>query len=889
MQLRSLYARAVIALFALSLALPGAALADDGAVQAPADIPSTADSAVAVNDTPQLWFVELASPPSVEGTDPATLAAEQQAFRTAASRAGVSFTERFAFSTLWNGLSIQVAASDLAKLQRVDGVKALWPVTTVALPPVTTPQEDPDLLTALAMTGADVAQSELGLSGAGVRVGVIDTGIDYAHPDLGGCSAIGPSCRVVTGFDFVGDAYNADDPLHNTPVPDPDPQDCLTAGANGGHGTHVAGIVGANGAVKGVAPGVVFGAYRVFGCNGSTTADVIIAALERALADSMQVVNMSLGASRQWPRYPTAVASDRLVNKGVTVVAAIGNDAAQGVYAASAPGVGSKVIGVASFDNTNQNVPAFTISPDNRKVGYLSAVGAPPAPLDGTSPMKRTGTKTTPNDACSTLAAGSLTGKIALIRRGGCGFFGFFVKASNAQAAGAIGVVLYNNLTTGLVTPNVVGATPITIPVVFVTKIDGELINDRLAAGPVDLTWTAQVVSLPNPTGGKISSFSSFGLAPDLTLKPDIGAPGGFIRSTFPVVKGSYATLSGTSMSSPHVAGAAALLLEALPHTPSQAVRTILQNSADPRTSGATGFTSSLDNVHRQGAGMLKIDRAVQATTRIEPGKLSLGESESGPATRTLTLTNNDGADATYVLSHAPALSTTGSTFAPMLTTGFASVTFSQLAVPVTSVTVPAGASVGVDVTVTANPALADRSQYGGYLVFTPQAGGNPLRVPYAGFKGDYQSIQALVPTPCGFPWIAKAGGTTTCTTSPALSVSGFTKQTAGSFTMAGTDIVHVIVHLDHPVRRVRAEVFDANTGQSFHRAFDFQYVGRNSSATSFYDLPWDGITVGGNKTYTVPNGDYVIVLTIQKALGDDNNPADFETWTSPRLTIARP
>ena len=98
------------------------------------------------------------------------------------------------------------------------------------------------------------------------------------------------------------------------PKPDKYPDDCQ------GHGTHVAGIVGANGTIKGVAPQVTFGAYRVFGCDGSTDTDIILAALERAKHDGMDVVNMSLGAGFQsWPTYPTSVASDRLWKRGIVV------------------------------------------------------------------------------------------------------------------------------------------------------------------------------------------------------------------------------------------------------------------------------------------------------------------------------------------------------------------------------------------------------------------------------------------------------------------------------------------------------------------------------------------------------------------------------------------
>ena len=143
------------------------------------------------------------------------------------------------------------------------------------------------------------------------------------------------------------------------------------------------------------------------------------------------------------------------------------------------------------------------------------------------------------------------------------------------------------------------------------------------------MTWTDQSDSFPAPTGGLISSFSSYGLSPDLSLKPDIGAPGGSIYSTYPLELGGYATLSGTSMASPHTAGAAALMLEAHPHTPSNGMRTILQNSADPKAWGGNPGLGFLDNVHRQGAGMLDIDDAILATTKVEPGKLALGRASS--------------------------------------------------------------------------------------------------------------------------------------------------------------------------------------------------------------------------------------------------------------------
>lgn len=848
----------LLALLAMALSLP--ALAQEEV--SPNEATEAASSAEAmVNETPQLWFVELASPPATDGTSLTTLESEHGAFRAAARKAGLLAEERFAFKTLWNGFSLRIDPSQLALLERIDGVKEIYPVAEVLPDQVAADEAVPELATALAMTGADFAQNNLGLTGDGIRVAVMDTGIDYNHPDLGGC--FGPGCRVATGWDFVGDAFSGP---ASTPVPDPDPDDC------NGHGTHVSGIVGASpagpGGVKGVAPSVTFGAYRVFGCAGSTTADIMIAAMERALADDMQVLNMSIGSAFQWPQYPTAQASDRLVNKGVAVVASIGNSGTNGLYSAGAPGLGKKVIGVASFDNSHVRLATFTITPDNMSIGYGPAAGAPAPPTFGSFLMARTGTSTTPNDACAPLPAGSLTGKVALIRRGTCTFY---AKSRNAQLAGAAAVVLYNN-TAGRFSPTVAGTPAVTIPVVAISGTEGVLINSRLAAGPVTMTWTNTQGSFLNPTGGLISDFSSYGLSPDLSVKPDIGAPGGLIRSTWPLEQGAYATISGTSMSSPHTAGGVALLLEARPNTPSNAVRSILQNSADPKNWWGNPGLGFLDNVHRQGAGMLDIPGAVLSTVTVEPGKLSLGESEAGPSVRTLTITNNGTDAVTFDLSHSPALATGSNTFAPSFFASFASAAFSA-----SSVTVPAGGTATVDVTLTAPAGLANRGQYGGYIVLTPQGGGAAYRVPYAGLKGDYQSILVLNPAASGFG-------------NPILRSSlTFGPNDPVTLTDPANNPAWVLLHLDHQVRQLRMEVFDANSGQAWHRAFDEGYVGRNSTSTGFFSLPFDGVTVNGRKLNVLPDGQYVIKLSVLKALGDAANPAHSETWTSPVITIDRP
>jgi minor extracellular serine protease Vpr len=848
------------------LSLACVALASADAPQL-GSVPVAAASDHAVDETPSAWFVELAGRPLADGGQRGQLRNEHAAFRRAARAAGLGIAERHAYESLFNGFSLELPPAEVTALARLPGVVAIYPVETYALPDFD-PEFGPQMSTALAMTGASIARDELGLDGSGIRVAIMDTGIDIDHPDFGGNgvphanSTPFPNAKIVAGYDFVGDAYSG--PAGGTPPsPGGRPDDC------NGHGTHVAGIVAADGTVQGVAPKALLGSYRVFGCSGNTSADIMLAAMERALEDGMQVLNMSIGASFQWPGYPTAKAADRLVNKGMTVVASIGNSGGSGIYAAGAPGVGDKVIGVASFDNSHMQLRVFTITPDGSEIGYTNATGAPPAPLAGNALLARTGSASSNDDACAELPAGSLANRIALIRRGGCTFH---EKASNAQAAGATGVVLYNNIA-GRINPTVAGEPAITIPVVAISDSEGLLIDSRLQAGEVELGWTDRSAAFPSPTGGLISGFSSFGLTYELGVKPDIGGPGGQIHSTYPLERGGFATISGTSMSAPHVAGTVALLLQAAPNTSSQAVRTVLQNSAEPKPWNGNPGLGFLDQVHRQGAGMVRIDRAVLATTRVEPGKLALGEGQAGVTEHTLTIENNAAHAVTYTPSFVNATSTGPNSFAPTVHLSNASVAFASSAV-----TVAAGGSASL--TVSVSPATGPLGGiYGGYIVLTPDDDGQVVRVPFAGYIGDYQARQVLAPTASGFPWLARRDE------------SGYVNQPDGdSFSMIDADNrPYFLVHFAHGVAHLRITVEDAVSGKQWHRAFDQKEIARNSSATGFYAIGWDGVTRAGNKTYTVPNGQYTVQLSVLKALGDADEPSHWEHWSSPVITIARP
>jgi len=238
----------------------------------------------------------------------------------------------------------------------------------------------------------------------------------------------------------------------------------------------------------------------------------------------------------------------------------------------------------------------------------------------------------------------------------------------------------------------------------------------------------------------------------------------------------------------------------------------------------------------------------------------------------------------TYTLGHQPALSTGPNTFTPTFFNSFATVTFSA-----PSITLGGdhdgddedddgdGASVAVTIT---PPAPDSVRLFGGYITFTPSDGGPVLRVPYAGYHGDYQAIVALAPTPFGFPWLA------------ALNGPSFVNQPRGAtFSLRGDDIPFLVFHLDHQVRSLTMEAIDVATGRSAGFADVEEFLGRNSAATTFFAVPWDGTTMrrAGGRTRPVPNGTYRIESAVLKALGDPRNPAHVEHWTSPDIVISRP
>ncbi|KAF9438659.1 hypothetical protein BGZ76_006032 [Entomortierella beljakovae] len=582
---------------------------------------------------PDAYLIEFTSEPGSPGaaTELSTFLANISALK--------SVTIRQKLTTLIHGVSVHVKDPiDLSIIMGWDSIKRVTQLTIVSPPKQVQPEQvqpkqNPLVTSSLEMTGASRVHSELGIKGRGIKVGVIDTGVDYTHPALGGC--FGKGCRVFVGYDFVGDKYNGS----NTPNPKGDPKDCK------GHGTHVAGIIGAsNEIITGVAPDVQLGAYKIMGCDGNTNDDIILAALERAIADGMDVINISLGETNGWTNNPVARAISKVKKFGVMVTVSHGNDNAMGLFSSNYIGVGKSVLTVASLMNSKTVGRFFSISPDPN----IAAMNGTDLSL-GCEPFK-----------------GDLTGKILLVSRGICTFE---LKGRHAVDRGAAGIIFANNVPGSPATP---AMGPLTIPAPSITQEAGRKLFEKLksnskelgeyTSGDVTVFFSPDEEFISNPAAKSVSTFSSFGINNDLFIKPDIGAPGENIFSTWVMKNGSYNTISGTSMSSPHVAGALALTLQHYRNLTGSKARVkwsvverifnIFHNTAEPshvfmnhtpfdvltppKAPPSDAENTIIESIAKQGSGLLNVYRAITSLRSLfsiskNDGELDESTEESVP------------------------------------------------------------------------------------------------------------------------------------------------------------------------------------------------------------------------------------------------------------------
>ncbi|MDE2091614.1 MAG: S8 family serine peptidase [Gammaproteobacteria bacterium] len=527
-----------------------------------------------------------------------------------------------------NGIMAKVKLRDLPQIRQLPGVEAV----TQVLP------QTPTLEQSVPWIGAPEVWSEFG-DGAGVRVAIIDTGIDYTHADFGGSGnpadfaannpniiepGTFPTAKVVDGYDFAGATYNANNPS-SVPTPDPDPLDEV------GHGTHVAGIAAGEGVGStigsGVAKGASLYAYKIFGDGGGST-NLTSLAIERALDpnqdgnvdDHVDVINMSLGSDFSGPDDPSAISANNAAALGVIVVASAGN-AGNIPYVTGAPAVAPNAISVAA-SVTGGLVLALQVNAPAAIAGKYEAVEAAITPKLASTGDKNGGLVVSqPLLGCSPLTnAPAMSGNLALIQRGTCNFS---VKILNAQAAGAIGVVVFNNVPGAPITMGGSSA-GITIPAEMISLGDGTLIASTISGSPGTGTIGADITT-NTKYGDTLASFTSRGPGQNNSqFKPDVTAPGVAIVSALVGSGNGAVALSGTSMASPHVAGVAALLRPIFPTLEPTDIKALIQNSAVTANANGIGSDSPYP-LALQGTGVVRADRAANLTSFAEPGGVSFG------------------------------------------------------------------------------------------------------------------------------------------------------------------------------------------------------------------------------------------------------------------------
>lgn len=485
---------------------------------------------------------------------------------------------------------------------------------------------------------------DLGISGQGMKVGIIDTGIDYTHAMFGGAGTAEaykaidpaqpapgyPSAKIVGGIDLVGTVYDSGsgDYSKHIPVPDENPLD------EGGHGSHVAGTVAGIGdgqqTYSGVAPDALLYAIKVFGADGSTGDAVVVAALEFSadpnrdgvLDDQLDVVNMSLGSSYGNPHILYSEAIKNLVNGGTIVVASAGNEG-NFDHIVGAPSTTDEAISVAaSIDNADHNWKFDAVEFVTPSTGSLfaEAVEGPismPVAEAGNVSGKLVFAGLADKDFSDELKA-QIKGNVALIDRG---LVTFAEKVLRAAEAGAIGVVVANSQPGN---PFAMGGDgKAKIPAIMISKSLGTTLKEQMKSGDVVLHFqTSQKIEKPELID-TLTDFSSKGpRSMDSVLKPEISSPGANVVSAAMGQGDKGVKMSGTSMAGPHVAGVMALLKQAHPDlTPVELKSLLMGHAKSIADDKKENYLLS-----RQGAGRVQVDQSVAGKVVSDTTSLSFGE-----------------------------------------------------------------------------------------------------------------------------------------------------------------------------------------------------------------------------------------------------------------------
>ena len=550
-----------------------------------------------------------------------------------------------------NAVSVLAPIAVLEKLKAV-GTIASWEGVGTFARPITF---QTDALTAATKTLTERNSSKFigaeklnlsGLTGKGIKVGVLDTGIDYTHSMFKGVGtaeaykaidpakeALGfPSEKIRGGVDLVGTTYDSASPdfFHRVPKPDLNPLD------EGGHGTHVAGTVAGIGdnvtSYNGMAPDADLYAIKVFGAEGSTSDMVVIAGLEYAadpngdgdLRDQLDIVNLSLGSGYGNPKILYAEAVKNLAKGGTVSVISAGNSGAKD-YIVGAPGTSTEALSVAASIDDGDHNWHFTASVVKAGAEELSVETIEAASTQKVQDGDVVGALVHIGNAAQELTEeqiAAVKGNVALIDRG---VVTFNDKVKRAAAAGAIGVVVANNQEGAAFT---MGTTDkFDIPAIMVTKEVGAKVKAALAAGQgASIQFkTEKTIEKPELID-TLTGFSSKGpRSIDGFLKPEISAPGSDIISAAMGKGSEMVKLSGTSMAAPHMAGVLALVKQSFKNREIEVSALDLKHVA-MGTSKTIGDTAGRYPVTRQGSGRVQADVAALSDLIAEEPSVSFGE-----------------------------------------------------------------------------------------------------------------------------------------------------------------------------------------------------------------------------------------------------------------------
>ncbi|WP_277601870.1 S8 family serine peptidase [Macrococcus armenti] len=553
---------------------------------------------------------------------------QQQKANSKMQAKGIKYKKNRSYQTVINAEAMTVDAKDIDKIAQVEDVALIEKDDVIKL--------DPSELKAVKQK--DVAKDtlgdelnfklipsithlkvdkvwDLGNKGKGVKVGVIDTGIDYNHPDLKDVYKGGRN--YVNGGDY-NTQRSADDPYETKPEERPDrlPEvDSSGSEYYTTHGTHVAGTIAAQGknnfGMYGLSPNVDLYAYRVLGAYGRGSTSWIIGGIEDAVKDKMDVINLSLGNSSPEENQANAMAVNNAMLLGVTANVATGNS---GPERSTIGGPATSPLGI-SVGNTT--LPEERIDVDvkldsetkNYKLMAYKFGEKPKVSLTDTYELVNVPGLGKQEDFSQV----DVKGKVALVERGE---IPFVEKIINAKDAGAKAVIIYNS-ESGSNSPGpvdlFVGTSFDYIPTIDMDRTQGLALKEKLQNDKVMINFSNfNVTTTP---GDEVNDSSSRGPSlPNFDIKPDVSAPGTNILSTIPSFAAggdyskAYAQYTGTSMATPHISGVSALLKELHPDWTPFDIKSALSNTAKQ-------LDKAKFDVFSQGAGLVQPLEAATATS----------------------------------------------------------------------------------------------------------------------------------------------------------------------------------------------------------------------------------------------------------------------------------